>query len=167
MFTNVYEPLLSTLQLRHAVFLSCLCNLYTNQYENLKSCLFKKQFLLTLNWTLCFTDRMYRVCVCVCVCACTHAKLLQLCPTLCHAMDCSPPDSSVHGILQARMVEWVAISSFSGSSWPRDRTRGSWIAGSFFTTEPLGSPGCIVPIHKVFPLHCTTLPESHFITYSS
>ena len=107
------------------------------------------------------------VCVCVCVRACTHAKLLQLCPTLCHAMDCSPPDSSVHGILQARMVEWVAISSFSGSSWPRDRTRGSWIAGSFFTTEPLGSPGCIVPIHKVFPLHCTTLPESHFITYSS
>ena len=82
MFTNVYEPLLSTLQLRHAVFLSCLCNLYTNQYENLKSCLFKKQFLLTLNWTLCFTDRMYRVCVCVRAHALSYFSCVRLFATL-------------------------------------------------------------------------------------
>ena len=40
-----------------------------------------------------------------------HAKSLQLCSTHCNPMDCSLPDSSVHGILQARMLEWVAISS--------------------------------------------------------
>ena len=40
----------------------------------------------------------------------------QTCPTLCDPMDCSPPGSSVHGILQARILEWVAISSFRGSS---------------------------------------------------
>ena len=48
------------------------------------------------------------------------AKLLQSGPTLCHPKDGSPPGSSVHGILQARMLEWVAISSFRGRSWPRD-----------------------------------------------
>ena len=45
------------------------------------------------------------VCVCVCVC-----EVTQLCPTLCDPMACSPPGSSVHGILQARILEWVAIS---------------------------------------------------------
>ena len=43
-------------------------------------------------------------------------------PTLCDPMNCSPPDSSVRGILQARILEWVAISSSRGSSWPRDWT---------------------------------------------
>ena len=47
------------------------------------------------------------VCVCVCVCVCAHA---QSCPTLCDPMDCSLPGSSVHGISQARILEWVAIS---------------------------------------------------------
>ena len=51
-----------------------------------------------------------------------HAKSLQLCPTLCEPMDCCPPDSSVHGILQARILEGVAISSSRGSSQPRDGT---------------------------------------------
>ena len=48
-------------------------------------------------------------------------------------MNCSPPGSSVHGILQARILEWVAISSSRGSSRPRDRTHVSHIAGRFFT----------------------------------
>ena len=43
--------------------------------------------------------------------ACVHAKLLPLCLTLCNPMDCSPPGSSVHGILQAIILEWVAMSS--------------------------------------------------------
>ena len=54
-------------------------------------------------------------------------KVAQLCLALCDPMDCSPPGSSVHGILQARILEWVAISSSRGSSWPRDHTWGSWI----------------------------------------
>ena len=50
------------------------------------------------------------------------------CPTLCNSMDCSPPGSSVHAILQARILEWVANSSFRGSSWPRDQTRVSYVS---------------------------------------
>ena len=59
----------------------------------------------------------------------------QLWTTLYHPMEYSPPDASVHGILQARMLEWecVAISFSRGSSWPRDQTRVSCIAGTFFT----------------------------------
>ena len=51
------------------------------------------------------------VCVCVCVCVCICAKLLQLCPTLCDSMDYSPPGSSVHGILQTRILEQTAMPS--------------------------------------------------------
>ena len=57
----------------------------------------------------------------------------QLCPTLCDPMDCSLPASFVHGILQARILEWAAISFPRGSSWPRDRTQVSYIASRFFT----------------------------------
>ena len=55
-------------------------------------------------------------------------------------MDYNLPGSSVHGILQARILEWVAKPSSRGSSWPRDRTQVSRIAGRFFTTKPLGKP---------------------------
>ena len=53
--------------------------------------------------------------------ACVHAKSLESSPILCDPTD--PPGSSVHGILQARILEWVAMPSSRGSSWPRDRTR--------------------------------------------
>ena len=65
--------------------------------------------------------------LCVCV------WITQLCLTLCDTMNCSPPGSSVHGILQARILEWVAISFSRGSSRPRDWTQVSCIAGRFFT----------------------------------
>ena len=55
------------------------------------------------------------------------------CLTLCDRMDCSPPGSSVHGILQARTLQWVAISFSRGSSQPRNQTHVSCIAGRFFT----------------------------------
>ena len=57
----------------------------------------------------------------------------QSCPTLCDPMDCSPPGSSVHGILQAEILDWVAIPFSRRSSQPRDQTRVSGIAGGFFT----------------------------------
>ena len=56
----------------------------------------------------------------------------QSCPTLCNPMDCSPPGSSVHGILQARILEWVDIPFSRGSSSSRDWTQVSCIAGRFF-----------------------------------
>ena len=63
-----------------------------------------------------------------------HGLVSQSCLTLCDPMDCSPPGSSVHGVSQARMLEWAAISFSRGSSWPRDRTWVSWIEGRFITT---------------------------------
>ena len=64
----------------------------------------------------------------LCLCACMHAKSLQSCLTLCNPMDCSPLVSSVHEILQARTLEWVAMPSSRGSSQPRDRTLISHIS---------------------------------------
>ena len=61
-------------------------------------------------------------------------KIAQLCLTLCDLMDYSPPGSSVHGILQARILKWIAVPFFGGSSQASDRTQVSHIAGGFFTS---------------------------------
>ena len=71
-------------------------------------------------------------------CSCCLATKLFL--TLCDPVDSSPLGCSVHGISQARILEWVAISFSRGSSWPRDKTHVSWLAGGFFTTEPPEKP---------------------------
>ena len=60
-------------------------------------------------------------------------SVAQSCPTLCNPMDHRPPGSSVHGILQTRILEWVVTAFSRGSSWPRDWTQLSCIAGGFFT----------------------------------
>ena len=77
-----------------------------------------------------------RVCVCVCVC------VAQSCPTLGGPLECSPPGSSGHGILQARILDWVAISYSRRSSQPRDC--GSCIGRQILyhgaTWEALGFP---------------------------
>ena len=62
-----------------------------------------------------------------------ESEVAQSCPTLCDPVDCSPLGSSVHGILQARVLEWVAISFSRGSSPPRDRTQVSRIVDRRFT----------------------------------
>ena len=69
--------------------------------------------------------------------------LLQSCLILCGPMECSPPGSSVHGTLQARILEWITIPFSRGSSQPRDHTWvscSSYIARRFFTAEPPGKP---------------------------
>ena len=68
----------------------------------------------------------------------------QSCPTLCEPMDCSPPDSSVNGILQAKILEWVAIPFSMESSRPRDQTRVLWTADGSFTVWATGTSS--VPI---------------------
>ena len=83
----------------------------------------KKTSKLFSQYLVCKTH----VCVYVCV------LVAQSCLTLCKSMDCSPPGSSVYGILQARILEWVAIPFSRGSSWTRDQTWVSCIAGRFFT----------------------------------
>ena len=70
----------------------------------------------------------------VCLLMCTWwSEVAQLCLTLCNPMDYSLLRSSVHGIFQARVLEWVAISFSRGSSWPRDRTQVSRPVGRCFT----------------------------------
>ena len=76
-------------------------------------------------WVACWNSRSADSCLCMC------AESLQSCLNLCNSMDCSPPASYVHRILQARILEWVVISSSRGSPWPRDWTRvsciGRWV----------------------------------------
>ena len=108
----------------------------------------------------------------VCVCA----KSLQSCLTLCDPMDCSPPGSSIHGILQARILEWVAVTSFRGS-YPTQGSNPSllhllhWQAGFFLPLEPLGKPTNVNRFSSVAqlcpslcdPMDCSTpgLPVHH------
>ena len=82
---------------------------------------------------------------------CLHAQSLQLYLTLSDPTDCSPPGSSVHGILWARMLKWVAISSSWGSSWPKDWTLHLLCLlhyRNFFPTELPGKLKCHLIIHN-------------------
>ena len=66
----------------------------------------------------------------------------------CNSMDYSPPGFFVHGILQARILEWVDISFSRGSSWSRDWTCIPCLAGGFFASEPPGKPNPILQMVK-------------------
>ena len=96
-----------------------------------------------LNWTECST---------VCVRA-------QSGPTLCNPMDCSLPGSSVHGISQARILEWVAISFSRGSSQTRDRTWVPCIAGKFFTIWAIRG------LHSIMYACINTQVHTHIYVY--
>ncbi|CAI9162084.1 unnamed protein product [Rangifer tarandus platyrhynchus] len=78
--------------------------------------------------------------VCICTMGLVVAVFVKSSPTLCNPVDCSLPASSVHGIFQARILWWVAISPSTGTSRLRDRTCISCLAGRFFTTDPPGKP---------------------------
>ena len=88
-----------------------------------------------------FSRNICWISVCVCVAGGAHAKLLQPCLTLCNPMDCSPPGSSVHGILLARTLEWVALPSSKGSSRPRDWICISYVLHWQADSLPLMPPG--------------------------
>ena len=89
-----------------------------------------------------------------------HVTSLQSCPTLCNPMGCSPSDSSVHGILQARILEWVTMPSSRGSSWPRDLTcilcLLHWQAGSL----PLAPTGKLLHSNQFSPVHSSLVAQS-------
>ena len=102
---------------------------------------------------------------------------------LCKPMDCSPPVSSVHRILQARILEWVAMLSSRGSSQPRDQTHLLCLlalASRFFTTEPPGKPLSVWPQQSVGINHkhapkcsdnpiplCSSPSKNYDVCYSS
>ena len=99
---------------------------------------------LTLSYTPYAVSRIYRgaedLTEIWSLLACVYAQSLQWCLILRNSMGHSPPGSSVHGILQARIQEWVAMPSSKRSFQSRDQICISCIAGGFFTTEPLGKP---------------------------
>ena len=64
-----------------------------------------------------------------------EGEVVQSCPTLCDPVDCNLLGFSIHGILQARILEWIAMSFSRGSSRPRDQTGVSCTAGGFFTSR--------------------------------
>ena len=74
----------------------------------------------------------------------------HLCPSLCDHMDCSSPGSSVHGILQARILEWGAIPFSRGPSWPRDQTQVSCIASRFFTVSATRETCLFILLRLIF-----------------
>ena len=104
------------------------------------------------------------------ICACVCAKSLQSCPTLCDPTVCNTPGSSVHGILQARILEWVAMPSSRESSWPSGQTRvshvsciGRQVLYSSATWEPhfIHSSGCVsTPVFQFIP---SFLPHLVFV----
>ena len=102
--------------------------------------------------------RYYPHCVCVCV------NLFQLRPTVFDPMDCCLPGSSVHGILQARKLEWIAMPCSRGSSLLRDPTHGPldlgrrWQAGSLPLVPP-GKP--FSPLKVKVTQSCPTVLRSH------
>ena len=99
--------------------LQCCCEMIRVKYSS-----------LALSGWFCYC---VHVCVCVCVRAHVCVLVAQLCPFLCDPIDCSLAGFSVCGILQARILEWVAVPFSRESSPPRNRSRVSLIAGRFFT----------------------------------
>ena len=108
-----------------------------------QSSLFRDQMLIscvscTGRWILyhwAIWEAFKWACEFACVCL-----VAQSCPTLCNLMDYSPPGSSIHGISQARILEWVTISFSRESSQLRDWTHVSCNADRFFTLEPPWKP---------------------------
>ena len=104
----------------------------------------------------------------------SEIEVAQLCLTLYDPMDCSPPGSSVHGIFQARVLEWVAIAFSRASSRPRDWTRVSPIVGRRFTVwatrEAQSRSCCLIRTHLLFCCFCLWASLSfffffHFLTF--
>ena len=97
-----------------------------------------ESLLCVWQYSKCFSLHMHSTNVsmvlflCYVLCICSVA---QSCPVLCDPMNCNPPGSSVHGTSQARIQEWVAISSPRGSSQSRIKPAAPALAGGFFTTE--------------------------------
>ena len=94
------------------------------------------EFPVLYSWSLLVIYLIYRSC-CYCCCCWSVAKQ---CPTLRDLMDYSLPGFSIHGIFQARILEWVAVSFPRGSAGPKDQTQVCCIGRKPITSEPPGKP---------------------------
>ena len=114
-----------------------------------------------------FSLKILHICSCCAVCLVT-----QLCATLCNPMNGSPPGSSVMGILQGRILEWVAMPSPRGSSQPRDQTQVFHTAGGLLMSEPPGKPknngvGSLSLLHIYASIHIWIHIILHYSRYVS
>ena len=101
------------------------------------------EIFIALNFCKSTVDLLPCGVMCVCLVA-------QSCPTLWNTMDWNPPGSSVQGILQARILEWVAIPSSRGSFQSRDRTQVSHIVGRLFTVWATKEAQKVIRYYKMF-----------------
>ena len=121
---------------------------------SLQLCYLFCKFLTTLTVYFISRNAILYFLKCTSLLFCPIQWVAQSCPTLCDPLDCSPPGSYLHGILQARILKWVPISSARGSSQPRDWTQVSCIAGRLFTvwaTREAQSQS--YRVHKIFPYY--------------
>ena len=111
------------------------CYLLRNYLVGIRKTNTQNKLMVMTEQVFLSSEERMRLCACI--------QVTQSCLTLCNPTDFSPPGSSVPGILQEGILEWVAMPFSRGSSWPRDRTHifcSSWFAGRFFTAELLGKP---------------------------
>ena len=130
-FFSTHECNIALVLSRLTYFMHCFLLFYRNDYMKI----FIDWFIADLQYCVSFrsTAKIFsyiyiHIYMCVCV-----VKVTQLCLTLCDPVDYSQSGSSVHGIFQARILEWVGVPFSGGSSQPRSRTQVSHIAGRFST----------------------------------
>ena len=138
----------------HPYIYWCLAQMWVYSRSLIKMCWFGGQSneLIVVNiYTSCFKIQMFLplrvLCVISALWVCAQAKLFQLCLTLCNSLDCSPPGSSAHGILQARILEWVPCPPPGDLPNPGIEPislTSPALAGGFFTTNATWEALCIM-----------------------
>ena len=124
------------------IFILKYVQLYWNSHQGRaarKDEVYRKYGLMKISAMKYVNQNWLQMCVCVCVCAC--AQSLQSCPNLCNPMDYSPPGSSIHGILQARILECIFMSSSRRSSQPRSNLCLLNLLHCSWILYPLSQPG--------------------------
>ena len=106
-------------------------------------------------WCPSFFHSWGQLCVCVCVCVCVCSVM----SSICDPVDCSPPGSSIHRILQARILEWVVLGKEMDLPNPGNELSSPALAGRLFATEPPGMP----PWDHLTPV-CCLMPSSVSMT---
>ena len=92
----------------------------------------------------------------------SESEVTQSCPTLCDPMDCSLPGSSVHGIFQVIVLEWIAISFSRGSSWPRNQSQVSRIVDRHFT---IWATEVLISARSLLKYFVTCFLELYFLSF--
>ena len=137
----------------------CPPSCWGHQKAEFSSCGFGKIFPLFLNWIFKkfillkkFKEALFKQCLSLCVlCLVTHS-----CPALCDLMDCGRPGSSIYGILQARIQEWVAMLSCKGAS----QSRSPALQVDSLLSEPPGKPLITFSSVQSCPTHCDPMDWS-------